>query len=143
MRGTIVNPVDALVHKAEAVGLSFRITDEQVFVRFPGSRRAELASLIDTLKRHKEEVEKLVRSRPVRCTEIDWPPASTDAERRFAQPHARLFPFIGCKVRTPAGPGTLLQVFAERVTVLLDSEVARCSSFPPGQIEPVNEEWTK
>jgi hypothetical protein len=131
-----MNPVDALVHKAEAVGLSFRIKDEQVFVRFPGSRRAEFASLIDTLKRHKEEVEKLVRSRPVRCTEIAWPPASSDAERRFGQPHARLFPFLGRKVRTPAGPGTLLQVFAERVTVLLDSELSRCAVFMPQQIAP-------
>jgi hypothetical protein len=132
-----------LVHEAEAVGLSFRVKGEQVIVRFPMRRRTELAPLIDKLKQHKEEVEELVRSRPVRLTETDWPPASLDAERRFAEPHARLFPFIGCKVRTPAGPGTMLQVFAERVTVLLDSEITKCSSFPPGQIEPVNGEWPK
>jgi hypothetical protein len=67
-----------------------------------------------------------------------WPPESLHAQRRFAQPHAKLFPFIGRKVRTPAGPGTLLQVFADRVTVVLDSELPRCSFFLPDQIEPVS-----
>jgi len=38
--------VDDLVHEAEAVGLSFRTDAEQVVVRFPVSRRAELAPLI-------------------------------------------------------------------------------------------------
>lgn len=52
--------------------------------------------------------------------------------------HAKLFPFLGRKVRTPAGSGVLLQVFAERVTVLLDSELDRCSFFQPAEVEPVN-----
>lgn len=64
--------------------------------------------------------------------------ASFDAERPFGQRHAKLFPFIGRKVRTPSGPGTLIQVFAERVTVLLDSELSRCSFFRPLAIEPVS-----
>jgi hypothetical protein len=67
-----------------------------------------------------------------------WPPVSLDAERRFGRPHAKLFPFIGRKVRTPTGTGTLLQVFSDRATVLLDSELSRCSFFSPGQIEPVS-----
>ena len=62
---------------------------------------------------------------------------SAEAERRFGQPHAKLFPFIGRKVRTPDGPGTLLQVFADCVTVVLDSGRSRCSFFPPGRVEPV------
>ena len=66
------------------------------------------------------------------------PPASLNAERRFGQPYAKLFPLIGRKVRTPAGPGTLLQVFAERVTVLLDAEMSRRSVFRPAEIEPVS-----
>jgi hypothetical protein len=61
------------------------------------------------------------------------------AVRRFlGQPHARLFPFLGRKVRTPAGLGTLLQVFADRCTVVLDSHVAQCARFSPGEIEPVS-----
>jgi hypothetical protein len=70
--------------------------------------------------------------------ETGWPSEGVDAERRFGQPHAKLFSFIGRKVRTPTGPGTLLQVFAERVTVLLDSELNRCAFFPPVEIEPVS-----
>jgi hypothetical protein len=65
-----------------------------------------------------------------------WPPESLDAERRFGQPHAKLFPFIGRKVRTPAGPGTLIQVFAERVTVLLDCELRKCARFHPEKVTP-------
>jgi hypothetical protein len=41
-------------------------------------------------------------------------------------------------MRTPDGVGTLLQVFADRVTVLLDSELKRCSYFLPAEIEPVS-----
>jgi len=67
-----------------------------------------------------------------------WPPASFDMEKRFAQPHAKLFPFIGRKVRTPAGTGMLLQVFAKRVMVVLDSEMSRCSFFPPAEVQPVS-----
>jgi hypothetical protein len=63
---------------------------------------------------------------------------STEADRRFGQPHAKLFPFIGRKVRTPEGPGTLLQVFADRVTVVLDSAQSRCSFFLPGRVEPLS-----
>lgn len=77
------------------------------------------------------------------ATSAAWPPASLDAERRFGQPHAKLFPFIGRKVRTPAGPGTLLQVFAERVTVVLDSQLKRCARFAPGEIEPVTWEFSE
>jgi hypothetical protein len=68
----------------------------------------------------------------------NWPPASTDAELRFGPPHARLFPFLGRKVGTPLGPGTLIQVFSERVTVLLDTELGKCAFFEPAQIEPVS-----
>jgi hypothetical protein len=67
-----------------------------------------------------------------------WPPVSLSGERRFRQPHAKLFPFLGRKVRTPAGPGTLPQVFADRVTVLLDTELSRCSWFSPRQVEPIS-----
>jgi hypothetical protein len=69
-----------------------------------------------------------------------WSPASLDAERRFGQLHAQLFPFLGRKVRTPAGSGTLLQVFVEKVTVLLDSDLDKCSFFAPAQIQPVSQD---
>ena len=68
------------------------------------------------------------------------PSESLDAEGRFNQAHARLFPFLGRKVRTPKGPGTLLQVFAGRVTVLLDADMNKCSFFSPTEIQPVSPE---
>ena len=58
------------------------------------------------------------------------------AERRFGQPHAKLFPFIGRKVRTPEGPGTLIQVYADRVIVLLDADRDRCARFAPQEVTP-------
>jgi hypothetical protein len=57
-------------------------------------------------------------------------------EGKFRQSHAWLFPFLGRKVRTPSGPGTLLQVFADRVTVVLDTELSRCAVFVPLEIAP-------
>ena len=65
-----------------------------------------------------------------------WPLESLDVERRFEQPHARLFPFIGRKVRTPQGPGTLIQVYADHVTVLLDADRDHCARFAPQEIAP-------
>jgi len=97
--------------------------------------KSALDSLIEELKAGAWQPE---APRPVQVEEATWPPASLDAERRFGQPHAKLFPFLGRKVRTPAGPGTLLQVFSERVTVLLDSELTHCSFFRPAEIEPVS-----
>ena len=70
--------------------------------------------------------------------ETGWPSKSYIAELSFRQPHAKLFPFIGRKVRTPTGSGTLIQVFEERVTVLLDADRDKCVTFTPGEIEPVN-----
>lgn len=49
-----------------------------------------------------------------------WPPASMEAERRFGQAHAKLFPFIGKRVWTPAGTGELLAAFAEQSEILPD-----------------------
>ena len=78
-------------------------------------------------------------ARPATSAKCDsWPARSLDAEQRFGQPHAKLFPFLGRKVRTPVGTGTLLQVLSERVTVLLDSELGRCNFFRPAEIEPVS-----
>ena len=66
-----------------------------------------------------------------------WPTESITAERRFCQSHAKLFPFLGRKVLTPDGPGTLQQVFADRVTVLLDSDLGRCAVFAPEEIRTI------
>jgi hypothetical protein len=72
----------------------------------------------------------------------NWPGESLDAQGRFGQPHAKLFPFIGRKVRTPRGAGLLVQVFAERVTVLLDSDLSKCAVCALAEIEPVSWEFS-
>ena len=105
--------------------------------------REKRAAILEYLRERKQAPATQFSSfpTPIACkTEKlgDWHPKSLDAERRVGQPNAKLFPFIGRKVRTPGGPGTLLQVFAERVTVLLDSELSRCSFFRPTEIEPVS-----
>jgi len=66
-----------------------------------------------------------------------WPPQSIATEGRFGQSHAKLFPFLGRKVRTPVGPGTLIQVFADRVTVLLDSNLDKCTVFSLEEIRVI------
>jgi hypothetical protein len=66
-----------------------------------------------------------------------WPAAAMEYGQRFGERHARLFPLLGRKVWTPQGSGTLIQVFANSVTVLLDSELSRCSFFAPTDIEPI------
>jgi len=96
-----------------------------------------LSARLGTLPAFSPRMPESKSSRTQESTRKVLPLPSLDVERRFGQPHAKLFPFLGRKVRTPGGPGTLLQVFADRVTVLLDSELSRCSFFRPAEIEPV------
>lgn len=63
-------------------------------------------------------------------------PGCPETERWHGQPHAVLFPYLGRKVRTPKGAGTLIQVFADRVTVLLECDLHRCVFFHPKEVEP-------
>jgi hypothetical protein len=96
----------------------------------------EARGLLAELRKHRDGLKEILRRRAEESRK--WPPISLYAEQRFCLQHARLFPFIGHKVRTPNGSGTLLQVFADRVTVLLDCELSRCSFFAPDQIEPIS-----
>ena len=100
--------------------------------------KSDLDSLLEELEAGTWQAPKALRAPQVE--ETTWPPASLDAERRFGQPHAKLFSFIGRKVRTPAGTGTLIQVFASRVTVVLDANLDKCAFFKPAEVEPVTGE---
>jgi TubC N-terminal docking domain len=115
-------------------GIAVRVDGETLRLR---PRLALDDGLLARIKEHKAEIIRAVVTKGSDQA-FHWSPESLAAERRYGQPHARLFPFLGRKVRTPAGPGTLIQVFAERVTVLLDSERDKCSVFPAAQIEPVS-----
>jgi hypothetical protein len=124
-----------IVSRLEKGGGTLILDGDRIRYCVPSSD-TEVLALLAELRKHRDGVKGLLRQRA--AGKQSWPPASLDAERRFGQPHAKLFPFLGRKVRSPAGPGTLLQVFAERVTVLLDSELSRCSFFRPAEIEPVS-----
>ena len=144
---------ETLVATLEQGGVRLRIEGERLKLEAPADRVPDPATIAG-LRENKAAIVEYLRGRsqprgiqfssfpdPIaRKTEKleSWPPESFEVERRFAQPHAKLFPFLGRKVRTPSGPGTLLQVFADRATVLLDSELSRCSFFSPKQIEPVS-----
>lgn len=144
---------ETLVATLEQGGVRLRIEGDRLKLEAP-SDKVPSPETIAGLREQKAAVVEYLRGRLqpgpiqfssfpdpiVRKTEKleSWPPESFEVERRFGQPHAKLFPFLGRKVRTPGGLGTLIQVFADRVTVVLDSEISRCSFFVLGQIEPVS-----
>jgi hypothetical protein len=117
-----------VVSRLEKTGGRLALDGDRIHYAIPAGD-SEAHNLLDELRKHRTAVKELLRERLT--GDNGWPPESRDAEWRFGQPHAKLFPFLGRKVRTPSGPGTLLQVFAERVRVLLDSELSRCSFFRP------------
>jgi hypothetical protein len=144
---------ETLVAVLEQDGVRLRVEGERLKLEAP-SDKVPSPETIAGLRENKAAVVEYLRGRSPQPAAIqfssfpdpipwktekleNWPPESFEVERRFAQPHAKLFPFLGRKVRTPSGPGTLIQVFADRVTVLLDSELSRCTFFVPAQIEPI------
>lgn len=149
---------ETLVAALELGGVRLRIEGERLKLEAPADK-VPSPETIAGLRENKAAVVEYLRGRsqrsaiqfssfpdpiPRKTEKLEsWPPESYEVERRFGQRHARLFPFLGCKVRTPAGPGTLLQVFAERVTILLDSEVSKCAFFAPGEIEPASWELSE
>lgn len=123
-----------IVSRLEEAGGKLALDGDRIRYSVP-SGDSEVQGLLAELRQHREGVRRLLLRRA--AENWAWPCESRSAVQQFSQPHARLFPFLGRKVRTPAGPGTLLQVFADRVTVLLDSELSRCNFFRPAEIEPV------
>jgi hypothetical protein len=114
-----------MVSRLEKGGGALVLDGDRIKYSVPkGSNEAQ--ELLAELRKHREEVQELLRQRAI----------SGGAESRFRQPHAKLFPFIGRKVRTSSGPGVLLQAFADRVTVLLDSELSKCAVFAPQEVAP-------
>jgi hypothetical protein len=132
-----VTNLTEVVSRLEESGGTLTLDGDRIRYSIPSGDTTALA-LLDELRKHRDGVKWLLRQRD--ADQGSWPPASTDAERRFRQPHARLFPFLGRKVRTPGGPGTLLLVFADHVTVLLDSELSKCAFFRPAEIEPLSKD---
>ncbi len=128
-----MNDVLEIVSRLEQAGGILSLNGDQIEYAIPKGNR-EAQALLDKLRKQRDRVTELLLQREAKA----WPSQSLDIERRFGQPHAKLFPFIGRKVRTPNGAGVLIQVFADRVTVLLDSELGKCAAFAPGEVEPVS-----
>jgi len=124
-----------IVSRLEESGGTLLLNGDRILYSVPKGN-PEAQSLLAELRKHRERVMELLQQRD--ANQHEWPPESFEAERRFGQAHAKLFPFLGRKVRTPAGSGTLIQVFADRVTVVLDTELSRCTFLRPTEIEPVS-----
>lgn len=144
---------ETLVAALEQEGVRLRVEGEKLKLEAPADR-LPAQETIAGLRENKAAVLKYLRergqSREIQFVSLpdpilrrtdklkNQPAASFDPELRFGQPHAKLFTFIGRKVRTPNGLGTLLQVFADRATVLLDSERDHvCVRFLPSELIPV------
>jgi hypothetical protein len=109
-------------------GIEVSVREDRLRVEAP--RGAVTPEIRQRLADRKQELIELL-SAPV-----TWSPESIAAAASFGVPHARLYPFIGKAVDTPAGGGRLLQVFAERAAVLLDHDAERVVYFVPSEIRP-------
>jgi hypothetical protein len=137
-----VSAVHSILTELGKRGVAVRVDGETLRLK---PREALDNDLLARIREHKPEIIDTLTRSELTSPEggSSWPRESLAVQQRFGQPHARLFPLLGRKVRTPAGSGTLLQVFKDHVTVVLDSELSRCSCFLPCQIEPANGEWTE
>lgn len=117
---------EELLAEVEALGVTVQSDGDHLRLR-PGS--AVPPALVEKIRAHKLELLELLGLR-------GWPETSRDCVRRFGQPHARLFPFLGRPVATPRGPGRLIQVFRDRAGVALDSDPDRVVYLLPSEVRP-------
>ena len=141
MRPAVTHAVEEL----EKMNVRLSLRNGKVHVRYSCPRTAVpvVMSAIGILKEHREETIALLSERTKAMPKNnDWPLASFEAQAKFLQLEARLYPFIDKRVRTPRGTGQLRQVFDGRATVLLDSELAKPgheqkeSYFDPADVFP-------
>ena len=116
-----------LLAEVEALGVTVDLDGDVLRFR-PGS--AIPAGLVEVLRAHKPELVELVSLR-------GWPDASLECVRQFGRPEARLYPFLGKTVATPAGKGRLLQVFHERASVLLERDPRKVVTMLPSELWPL------
>jgi len=103
-----VSDVQQLISRLEQAGGTLALKGDRIRYAVPKGN-PEVLGLLAELRAHREAVMVLLLNR-----------AAVESERRFAQPHARLFPFIGRRVWTPSGAGLLLAVHADQCEVLPD-----------------------
>jgi hypothetical protein len=103
-------------------------------------QRADATEVMEVMEFDRKSTSRCLPTYQLKNLDSSCPTQFLFSKDRFNQPGARLYRLIGRKVRTPGGSGTLVQVFAERVTVLLDTDLNKCSFFSPTDIEPVSPE---
>jgi hypothetical protein len=109
-------------------GIEISSDGERLRVEAP--RGAVTPEVRRTLAEHKPQlIAELTRA-------ASWPSESLEAERRFGAPYARLFPLLGKAVASRQGPGRLVQVFADRAAVVLDSDPDRLVYLLPSEVRP-------
>ncbi|HVT16280.1 MAG TPA: hypothetical protein VHQ90_08915 [Thermoanaerobaculia bacterium] len=101
--------VEAILAELETRGVELRAAGDRLQFR---PVEAVPPELVEEIRAHKAELlRRLPPGAVFSCFDRKgWPPESIDAEQRFGQWHARLYPFLGKTVATPAGPGRLVQV---------------------------------
>ena len=98
---------------------SVRLTVNDGRLRYRAPAGVLTPDLLEALAEHKAAVLAWLAT-----AAAPWPAACLEAERRFGQPHARLFPLIGQTVSTPNGAGVLCQVFRDRAAVVVGVDLA-------------------
>jgi hypothetical protein len=131
-----MNDVLEIVLELERVGGTLSLSGDRVEYTIPRESHKAHDLLLE-LRSQRDTVAEVLRSRRKQKAQ-DLLPASSDRMSRFGHEYVWLFPYIGRKVRTPRGSGTLLQVFADRATVVLDCQLLECALFEPTEIDPVS-----
>lgn len=120
-----MTPAD-LVSELELHGVELKTEGGRVFYRPAGKPPANLVS---ELRAHKPRVLEVLDL-------TGWPQECQEAVTRLGQRHARLFPLLGKRVKTPWGPGRLIQVIASRAAVVLDRSPDTATYFLWDEVLP-------
>lgn len=122
-----------IVEALRSLGYAFRIEGGAIRYKCAGdSAPPQAAALLAELKRRKAEA--------VAYLTLAWPPESAEAEEKFGQGPARLYPFLDKTVATPLGEGRLWQVGYDRVGVVLFRKPEKVTFMPWYEARPAGNE---
>lgn len=89
---------------------------------------AQAATLLAELKRRKAEA--------LIYLSLSWPAESAEAEEKFGQGPARLYPFLNKTVATPHSAGRLWQVGCKRIGVVFPHDPDKVAFMPWYEARP-------
>ena len=116
----------ALLAEVHRLGIILEPRGDRLHVEAP--RGVLTGEIIEQLRRSKEGVLTLLEG---------WPSECLDAEQRFGQRSARLFPLLGRAVSTPQGRGRLLQVLGSTAAIILDADPEGAVFLRVVEVSPV------